>query len=227
MALLGKAAVVIWCEVAPGMLAEHDAWHSSEHLPERMGVPGFRRGRRAAALGPNARQARFVLYEIDDLSVATSAPYLERLNDPTPWSRKVMAECRLSRTLCRVAATHGTEIGRFMLAVRLAPRADRAEALQQWLGATLAELPGSPGVVAAHLLQKDAGTVRPFTEEERIRRGSADEAVDWVVLVEGNDEPALQRLADGPLSPASLGAHGAAQGTGHAVYALSQVATPG
>ena len=88
MALLGKAAVVIWCEVAPAMHAEHDAWHSFEHLPERMGVPGFRRGRRAAALDPDARQARFVLYEIDDISVSTSAPYLERLNNPTSWSKR-------------------------------------------------------------------------------------------------------------------------------------------
>ena len=40
MALLGKAAVVIWVDMDAGMLDQHDVWHSAEHLPERMGVPG-------------------------------------------------------------------------------------------------------------------------------------------------------------------------------------------
>jgi hypothetical protein len=192
-----------------------------------MEVPGFRRGRRAAALDPTARQARFVLYEIDEISVSTSAPYLERLNNPTAWSKKVMAECRLSRTLCRIAASHGAGVGPLLLAIRLAPQAERAEALQRWLGETLAQLAGTPGVVAAHLLQKDANAARPLTTEEKLRRGGVDEAVDWVVLAEGYDGATLQRLADDTLSPASLAAHGAAGGAGHAMYALSHLATPG
>ena len=216
--------------VAPAMHAEHDAWHSFEHLPERMGVPGFRRGRRAAALDPDARQARFVLYEIDDISVSTSAPYLERLNNPTIVVENghggVPAE---PHAMSRSPRAHGAGVGPLVLAIRLAPQAGaRPKRCNRWLGDDAgANSPGKPGVVAAHLLQQDADAARPLTTEEKLRRGGVDESVDWVVLAEGYDGAALQRLADGTLSPASLAAHGAAGGAGHAMYALAHLATPG
>ena len=46
MALLGQGAVAIWNDVAPEGLAEFYEWHHREHMPERVGIPGFRRGRR-------------------------------------------------------------------------------------------------------------------------------------------------------------------------------------
>lgn len=186
MALLGKAAVVIWCEIDAAIIAEHDVWHSSEHLPERMDVPGFLRGRRAAALDSAARQQRFVLYEIEDIAVSTSAPYLERLNKPTPWSKKVMAQCRLSRTLCRVAASHGAGLGGYLVTARLGARSlDNP---------SVAELARRPGVVGVHLLERDASVSRPRTHEESLRRGGADEAVERVLIVEGFDGAALAQL---------------------------------
>ena len=51
MALLGKAAVVIWVDMDAGMLDQHDVWHSAEHLLERMGVPGSHLLRKGAADG--------------------------------------------------------------------------------------------------------------------------------------------------------------------------------
>jgi hypothetical protein len=42
--LLGPAAIAIWLDFPPEEAAEHDAWHSTEHLPERLGIPGFLRG---------------------------------------------------------------------------------------------------------------------------------------------------------------------------------------
>ena len=37
--MLGKAAVAMWWDVAPGMRAEWEHWHSSEHMPERLAIP--------------------------------------------------------------------------------------------------------------------------------------------------------------------------------------------
>ena len=115
MALKGSAVIAIWSAIEPAMLEEHDAWHSIEHFPERLSVPGFLRGRRNAALDPAAPEQRLIFYEIESIAVATSAPYLERLNNPTPWSRKIMAVSRLNRTLCRVVASHGFGIGAHLL----------------------------------------------------------------------------------------------------------------
>ena len=48
MALLGKAAIAMWWDMAAHWRAEFEDWHSHEHFPERMGIPGFRRGSRWA-----------------------------------------------------------------------------------------------------------------------------------------------------------------------------------
>jgi hypothetical protein len=221
VALLGKAAVVIWVDMDAGMLGQHDVWHSAEHLPERMGVPGFLRGRRCAAVDSSA-PPRFVLYELEDIAVSTSAPYLERLNNPTHWSKRVMANCRLNRTLCRVAVSHGEGIGAGMFTIRLAPRPGEERTLQSWLvGEVLPELAKREGVVGAHLLQKDAATVKPLTTEEKLRHGGADVSADWVILVEAFSAALAAAAAEEPLS--QLGTKGAADGTITAAYTVSHV----
>ena len=181
MPLLGKAAVVIWCEIDAALRAEHDAWHSGEHLPERMAIPGFLRGRRCVAADTAAPWPYFILYEVEDASVLTSAAYLERLNNPTPWSRKIQAACRLSRTLCRVTSSQGDGVGAHLVTAKLASTAP------------LLDFGGRPGVVAVHLLERDRSVQRPRTNEESIRRGGADEAVERVLIVEGYDGAALQQ----------------------------------
>lgn len=187
MALLGKAAIVIWTEIAQDLLPEHDAWHAGEHFAERLAIPGFLRGRRASAVDRANRERRFIFYEIEDIAVATSAPYLGRLNDPTPWSRKIMAVSRLNRTLCRVAASHGFGVGGQLLTVRLS-QGERLAA------ARLEAIARAPGIVGAHLLQKDTHVARPLTAEEKLRHGGVDASADWILLVEAYSSEALDLL---------------------------------
>lgn len=186
MALAGKAAIAIFSEIDAGMLEEHDAWHGKEHFPERMAIPGFLRGRRTVAVDPATSAQRFILYEIEDIAVATSAAYLARLNDPTPWTRKVMAIHRLNRTLCRIAASEGFGVGAHLLVLRIAKGAEK-------LTAEVARIAAAPGIVGAHLLARDASVVRPSTGEEKLRRG-ADASAEWIFFVEGYSAKALDLL---------------------------------
>jgi hypothetical protein len=80
--MLGKAAVAMWWDVAPDMKAEFEDWHTHEHMPERLAIPGFLRGTRWIAA--SGEPSYFVLYEVAGLATLTAGPYLERLNDPTP-----------------------------------------------------------------------------------------------------------------------------------------------
>ena len=171
--MLGQAAIAIWCRIDPALRAEHDAWHSGEHLPERLAIPGFLRGRRCRAAREAAEWPYFILYEVRDASVMTSAAYLERLNNPTPWSRKLFAACRLSRTLCRVVESRGNGVGGMVLTLP-----DPGEI-------SLAEVISLRGVTAAHLLERDASLARPRTSEESLRGGDA--AIERVLMVEGHD----------------------------------------
>ena len=88
MPLLGKAAVAMWWDMAAVHRAEFEDWHSHEHFPERLRIPGFRRGSRwASATGGDGF---FTLYELQSYDTLTSPAYFARLNDPTPWSLKMM-----------------------------------------------------------------------------------------------------------------------------------------
>jgi hypothetical protein len=210
MALLGQGALVIWHDVRDE--TDYNEWHSKEHMLERVAVPGFRRGLRYVALAGSPKYLN--LYEVDEVATLTSRPYLDRLNDPTPWTRRALPNVyNNSRTLCRVVASRGVGICAFLLTVQLAPERARADTLRAWLSdEVLGQLAARPGIVGAHLLEGDQAASLTGTEEKRLR-GAADAIADWIVLVGGYDADALQAAQDDALAPAQLGAHGAAAPT--------------
>lgn len=210
-------------DIAPEAVDEHDDWHTHEHLPERLSIPGFLRGTRWTAAGGNGPRY-CVLYEVEQLATLTSAAYLERLNQPTPWTSRMMPSYRgMVRGLCTVSGSFGHGLGGAALLVRLEPLADAASALRAWLlGELLPALPSRRGLGSAHLLESAAAPA--MTAEQRIR--GADAGVDWAVLVTGYDAQALSRLADGELTPAALAARNAAAVT-QASYRLVHALTAG
>jgi hypothetical protein len=79
------------------MEEEFNAWYDEEHLPERLSVPGFRSAQRwVADLEPGAGKY-LATYELDSAAVLRSAAYLERLNRPTPWTKRCLGACVLFR----------------------------------------------------------------------------------------------------------------------------------
>ena len=81
-------------------------WHNREHMPERVGIPGFRRGRRYVAI--SGTPEFFNLYEADSPETLSGQDYQNRLNAPTPWTQRVVPSFRnVARSICRVAFTNG------------------------------------------------------------------------------------------------------------------------
>jgi hypothetical protein len=172
--MLGRAAVAMWWDVAPEMRAEWEDWHSSEHMPERLALPGFLRGTRWIAL--SGEPSYFVCYEVESLATLTGGAYLESLNHPTPWSRKMMPHHRnMVRSLCLVRDGYGGGIARVMATVRLSGKI---------------ELPRGKSLTSAHLLESQSMAGAPQTTEQKIRGGDA--AADWALLVGGYDEQAVK-----------------------------------
>lgn len=223
MALLGPAAIAMWWDMAPDHRAEFEDWHSHEHFPERLGIPGFLRGSRwaDASGGPGF----FVMYELASYETLTGAAYLERLNNPTPWSRKLMPHHgNMVRSQCRVLESFGGGIGQAMLTVRLSPATGRGDALRDYLSECLAGVPSRRGTTAGHLLRTQTPKIAA-TQEQRIR-GGADGVADWVVLVCGYDAGALEALRLMEFSESALGAAGAMAGATAAIYGLRLAMTP-
>jgi hypothetical protein len=194
-------------DVAPEAIAEHDDWHTHEHLPERLSIPGFLRGSRWTAAEGQPRY--LVLYEVRELATLTSPAYLERLNHPSAWTSKMMPHYRgMTRGLCVVAGSFGTGVGNVAHVVRFKPEAAAAESLRSWLlEEVLPALPTKRGVGSAHLLE--GASPAPMTREQRIR--GADAAVDAALLVMGYDSNALMELSRGALATRELERRGATE----------------
>jgi hypothetical protein len=222
MSLLGSAAVAMWWDMAPDLRSEFEDWHSHEHFPERMSIPGFRRGSRWAS--EDGGEGFFVLYELETYGTLTSPHYLARLNDPTPWSTKMMPHHRnMVRSQCRILETNGGGVARFMLTLRFSPAVGQADALHRNLGSLLARLPTSPGITGAHLLLTETPDAPP-TAEQKIRGGDA--AADWIILVSGYDPEALEKVAEAGLHATFLAQAGAMSSTAPSLYRLSYTLTP-
>ena len=200
MSLLGAAAVTIWHNVPPEVRADYFEWHNREHMPERVGIPGFLRGRRYAAL--NGDPEFCTLYETESLTVLTGADYMQRLNNPTPWTRRVASQLRGNvRSLCRVALSLGPGQGGLMMSWRydVAPGQDAAH--RALIEERLRLVMERPQIVGAHLCLGDRAASAVQSEEKKSRPVVALTPA-WVVMVEGGGERDALEEACAELLPA-------------------------
>ncbi|WP_434668184.1 hypothetical protein P5W99_36905 [Paraburkholderia sp. A3BS-1L] len=205
MALLGETIIVAWLDVPFGHETDLLEWHSREHLPERLALDGFRRGRRFAGVGSKTRI--FILYELRDRAVLYDKAYLERLNHPTSWTRRSMQHFRDStRAAMCVDRSIGSGIGAWLLTLRFASVPD--DALRARIREALVPVLASrPGIAAVHLATKDVAASDIDTAERR-HSGTASDPASMVLLVEAYQPEALSTVASADLGEARLQALG-------------------
>ena len=200
MALLGSAAIAMWWDMAPAQRIEFEDWHTHEHFPERLSIPGFLRGSRWSG----SNDAFFVMYELETYDTLTSVHYLERLNNPTPWSTKMMPHHRnMVRSQCRVVASYGGGISGSLLTVRVSPETGQADAARRILLDVLQKVPLAIGLAGGHLLVTETPQLAQ-TKEQAIR-GGKDAVADWIIIVSGYSAQALEDFAATELPSLGLG----------------------
>lgn len=215
-ALLGNAAVLIWNDVAPEGRDAFYAWHDKEHVPERLALPGFRRGRRFSKRGHSPEW--LTMYEADDMSALVSPRYLARLDAPTPATVRALAHFRnTSRAVCRVVHSIGSSTGGRMLALRLGVDALQDDTMLRHLrGEALPAALALTGVVACHLCAAD----RPASYLETAESGTrAFDVPAWVVLCEATTAEAADNARE-VIQSAALDRLGVKVRSDAAVYAL-------
>ena len=150
--LNGEAVLALWNGFEAGRIQEYDLWHTREHVPERLRVPGILHARRYERLDGPLPQF-LTLYDLENLDVLTSTAYLGLLASPTEWSRSMRPGFRdFMRLCCQRIDSAGGGMGGWLLAAVVDDAADLAMAAgQQWLTRMLDE----PAVVAAHVLRAD------------------------------------------------------------------------
>lgn len=215
MALLGEGVAAIWHNVSEEIEEDYNLWHGQEHVPERVGIEGFLRGRRYVA--QKGQPKYFHFYETEALDTLTSAPYLERLNDPTPWTARIGPHIRDNiRTLSRVHTSNGAGVGALMITVRISVADRKRQEVADGLATDwIPQLSRFPGTIGVHLLTGDKAASETPSKEKTLR-GVADDAADLVLLIDGPEPAWCDALMAEYLTPnrvAALGADATAIGT--------------
>jgi hypothetical protein len=186
MALAGEGAICIWNDILPEHRAEFYAWHNEEHMPERVGIPGFKRGRRYISVDGATQPEYFTLYETESYEVLVGQDYTNRLNAPTPRTKATTASFRnTSRALTRVHASQGLGSGGILATIRFGCTSGTGPTLVGAMAAgPLQELIGQSQITGVHLCMTDAAASLVRTAESR-DRSDIQAAPDGVLLIEG------------------------------------------
>lgn len=186
--------LAIWSTIAAGSETDYMHWLIREHIFERVGIPGFRSGR-VFKRRDSWPSEYMMLYELDDADVMASPGYLERLNNPTAWTRRIMPTLEHFRRgggsiLAQGgnAAGHGghVAIARFEDAV--------PDSLTGETGAAMVNaLAKVDWVVNAQIMAVKDEATAIATQEKSMRRSSEGEFAGLLV-VESLDTGSLDRV---------------------------------
>ncbi len=188
------AFLALWNGITSAALQpEYETWHTLEHVPERVGLPGFieaSRYRRSPADGGPPQY--FTCYWLDSLEALASPAYREVFTHPTPWSARMRhGLCDFLRLPCTLGGAFGPSSARALGTLRWA---GPAETLAPALDAALAGLVARAAVVSAQWGWVQAGGDFPIANQP----GPAAPAAtgrEAVLLLQGLDEAMLAAAA--------------------------------
>jgi hypothetical protein len=180
-------------------LAAYEDWYQRDHLPDRLGVPGFRHARRYRRI-EGTGQAYFTFYETESAAVLRSDAYRARLAAPTAGTVDMMRHFRaMCRSICAVAADEGAGIGGLVAVIGME--------------ATLT-VPGAQGVLVGLLGHGAVSRARLWVAAEDVEanpeaglRPGQDARLGTILVVEGTDATVLRKAAEAGAS--ALGMRGA------------------
>ena len=186
MALLGKGALMNWGGVLPKHDLDYNLWHSLEHMPERMSVKGFLRAFRCVGLkGTNNNDKYFMMYDVKSKVILSSKQYLNRLNNPTDWTTKILSKYVYpSRAICEVIKTKSLTNGLsgFFVTIRYLSQNNDIKNFYNISD----EIMCQNGIFSIHCFQSDKEISLLKTKEKVIRsyQGNEDEIIDYAVVIE-------------------------------------------
>ena len=162
-------------------------WHTREHLPERLAIQGFLRGRRFSRDAADPRY--LILYDVRSLSVLTQPDYVERLNHPTPWTQATLPTFQNGhRSAYQVISRNGRAEGACVMLLRVMPlEPERVKReIERWV---MDDGVSHPGIVSIAFAIPDKASSSLDTEESRQSRNRSTD--EWVILVEAVSETRL------------------------------------
>ncbi len=191
MSLKGSAFLALWNDIETARDGEYNLWHTREHVPERVGIPGILSGRRYVAPGA-AMHRYFTLYELESAAVLSGAAYKKVVDGPTSWSQSMRPSFRnFLRYPCETLVSLGQGMGGALATLRCGAAPSRA---------AIERLFDIEAVTGLHLGAAD------LSQQFPLQAGPVETGPRHVLMVEANDRAALAAAV-----PAILAAIGPAE----------------
>ena len=116
-----KGLLTAWIEMAPEDEEEFNRWYNTEHLQQRVDIPGFVYARRYLSLEGEPKY--IALYGMEKADVVYGDAYDQVRDNPTPWTQKMEALFQhFDRNIYDEIFTYGEtsrESAPFIVAVRV------------------------------------------------------------------------------------------------------------
>ena len=197
MSLLGDAVLVNWGGIVEEKEADYNSWHSKEHMPERIALPGFLRGCRAIGVpGTHINHKYFMMYEAERKDVFISRKYLDRLNNPTKLTKNILSHyIAPSRTICSVIASKSVGFGGNIATIRFLKKdievSNNVESLKMSVPQTIK----LQGITGMHVILGDHAFGQMQTEEKSYRssQGNFDQIISQAIIIEGLNLLSLEK----------------------------------
>lgn len=184
-----KGILAIFNDCRPGREVEFEAWFQGEHLQERLAVPGFLFGRRHAAISGCAGYFNF--YVVEAPAVLTSQLYLERLDNPTPMTKRIMSEVflNMNRTVCWRTLRRGDFRGAYAVTARFNDMPDIG-GLTRLSDALVRD----PSIAACEVWTAIDPAGQPVSMEEKLRGG--DKKIKACLMVDTLRQSEAEKLGE-------------------------------
>lgn len=216
MALAGTGLIAIWNDILPELREDFFEWHPREHMVERLGIPGFLRGRRYIAVDGGVEF--LTLYEVTSTDVLVSDVYKERLTHPTVWSTKTLPGFfNNERGACQIEFSDSYAMGGVMLTLRFEAEEGKEAALIDAVKAAMAGLVDAPRVTGAHFVKNDVSLTGGNSGNQR---GRVITLPHLVVLIEGSTMGGVREAGEKFLGNARLVELGARPDVTRGLYQL-------
>lgn len=187
--------------------AEFNEWYQTEHVLQRMNLPGFMSARRYRALGDS--QAYMTFYRCKDVAVLEQPAYQDILVNPTTLTKKMMPHFRnMVRSACDETWSAGSGLGGEAVVLRCAPKPGQEQAARAYIAQELYSQLAQANCLVRLALWEASQNVGAAPSPEEARRGVPDQRVQWVLFFETYDLKNCETLLARPATQQALSQHG-------------------
>jgi hypothetical protein len=178
-----KGFLAIWCEIGAEDLSDYRAWITKEHIADRTFLPGWNGAR--FCVDVTNELAHFFLYATENKDVFSAQPYLNVLNNPSPWTNRIMPKFGpFDRALGEQLFKLGNGFGSCMMISRIKDESsiDLAD-----IKSKFAKFMDMPDIVSVRLMKLDRSATDIKSQEKTMRKG-AEGDFHYLLVIEAISE---------------------------------------